>query len=186
MIAIQILWVNLATDGLPAIALAADPAAPDMMKRHPRPRKETIFTKPVVALMVLGGIWVATVTLGVFAWALNGGKQIPEAQGICFMTLNLVEFVAAFAFRSDRLSLFQIGVFKNRWLIGAVLVSFGMTLPLLYVPFLREVFNTYPLTFGDWAVIFVSALTILPVLEVGKMVIRRMSPQNHNMITLRS
>ncbi len=173
LIAIQILWVNLATDGLPAIALAADPAAPDIMERRPRPRGETIFTRPVVGLMVLGGIWIAVVTSFVFSWALRDGKATTEAQGLAFMTLILFEFFAAFSFRSDRLSLLKVGVFKNWWLVGAVLVSFLMTLPLLYVPFLQNVFHTYPLSGSDWGIIVAASLTIIPVLELGKLVIRR-------------
>ncbi|MDD5082747.1 MAG: calcium-transporting P-type ATPase, PMR1-type [Dehalococcoidales bacterium] len=176
LIAIQILWVNLATDGLPAIALALDPAAPDIMKRPPRPRSESVFTRPVIGLMVLGGVWIAVVTMGIFSWALGVGKSEIEAHCLVFMTLNIMEFFAAFVFRSDRLSIFQVGVKSNKWLIGAVLVSFGLTLPLLYVPFLQEVFHTYPLTSADWLIVVLSSASMLVVMELGKLVIRRLSP----------
>ncbi|MBI4304314.1 MAG: calcium-transporting P-type ATPase, PMR1-type [Chloroflexi bacterium] len=175
LIAIQILWVNLATDGLPAIALAADPAAPDIMKRKPRPRGQGIFSRSVVMLMLIGGAWIAAVSIGVFIWALGAGKSETEAQGIVFMTLIIMELFAAFGFRSDRLSLFQIGVFRNRWLIGAVLISFGMTVPLLYIPFLQDVFHTFPLGTADWVIIAIASFSILPVLEVAKLVIRRVN-----------
>ncbi len=177
LIAIQILWVNLATDGLPAIALAADPAAPDIMKRKPRPRTETIFTAPVTALIALGGIWSAVVNLGIFSWALREEKSLIEAQCLVFMTLIVIQFFKAFNFRSDRLSIFELGIFGNRWLIGAVVVSFGMTVPLLYVPFLQEVFNTYPLTVIDWAIVILSSASIFVVLEAGKLVIRWLNPR---------
>jgi Ca2+-transporting ATPase len=176
LIAIQILWVNLATDGLPAIALAADPAAPDIMKRRPRPRTETIFTPPVTALIAIGGVWSTVVNLGIFSWALGAGKSLIEAQCLVFMTLIVIQFFKAFNYRSDRLSVFEIGILGNKWLIGAVLVSFGMTLPLLYVPFLQETFNTYPLTMVDWIIVILSSASIFIVLEVGKLVIRRLSP----------
>jgi Ca2+-transporting ATPase len=174
LIAIQILWVNLATDGLPAIALAVDPAAPDIMKRKPRPRNQTIFTRPVVTLVVLGGIWSTVVNLGIFSWALGSGKSLIEAQCLVFMTLIIIQFFKSFNFRSDRLSILQIGILKNKWLIAAVLVSLGMTLPLLYVPFLQNIFHTYPLGLADWAIVVLTSSTIFGVLELGKLIIRKM------------
>jgi len=174
LIAVQILWVNLATDGLPAIALAVDPAAPDIMKRKPRPRNQTVFTKPVGALMIAGGIWVAAVSMYIFTSSLGAGKSLIEAQCLVFMTINMLEFFAAFGFRSDRLSILQVGPFKNRWLIAAVAVSFGMTVPLLYVPFLQKAFHTYPLTPVDWIIVVLASSTMLGIIELGKFVIRRL------------
>ncbi|MBI2836578.1 MAG: calcium-transporting P-type ATPase, PMR1-type [Chloroflexi bacterium] len=174
LIAIQILWVNLATDGLPAIALAADPSAPDIMSRRPRPRNESVFSRQVVGVMVMAGVWVAAVTMVVFIWAMRAGKEIEEAQGLVFITLIMLQLFASFGFRSDRLSIFRIGVFANRWLVAAVLISFGMTLPLLYIPFFQETFHTYPLPLADWAIVIVASLSVLPVLEIGKLVIRRL------------
>ncbi|MDO8715968.1 MAG: cation-translocating P-type ATPase [Dehalococcoidales bacterium] len=173
LIAIQILWVNLATDGLPAIALAVDPAAPDIMQRRPRPRNESVFTRPVLGLITVGGVWSMLVNVAIFVWAIRSGKSLIEAQGLVFMTLILIQFIKAFNYRSDRLSLFKIGILGNKWLIGAVLVSFGMTVPILYVPVLQEVFHTYPLPLVDWIIVLVSAATIFPVLEISKLVIRR-------------
>jgi Ca2+-transporting ATPase len=178
LIAIQILWVNLATDGLPAIALAVDPAAPDIMKRKPRPRNENIFIGPVGALVVLGGVWSAVVNLSIFVWALHDGKSLIEAQCLVFMTLIIIQFFKSFNFRSDRLSIFEVGFLKNKWLILAVLVSFGMTLPLLYVPFLQDVFHTYPLPWLDWVIVILSSVTILVVLEIGKLIIRWLTPSS--------
>jgi len=178
LIAIQILWVNLATDGLPAIALAVDPAAPDIMKRKPRPRNENIFVGPVGALVVLGGVWSAVVNLSIFVWALHDGKSLIEAQCLVFMTLIVIQFFKSFNFRSDRLSIFEVGFLKNKWLILAVLVSFGMTLPLLYVPFLQDVFHTYPLPWLDWVIVILSSVTIFVVLEIGKLIIRWLTPSS--------
>ncbi|MDO8578904.1 MAG: cation-translocating P-type ATPase C-terminal domain-containing protein [Dehalococcoidales bacterium] len=175
LIAIQILWVNLATDGLPAIALAVDPAAPDIMKRQPRPRNESIFTRRVLGLITIGGVWSMLVNISIFVWALRSGKSLVEAQGLVFMTLILIQFIKAFNYRSDRLSLFKVGVFSNKWLIAAVLVSFGMTVPILYVPVLREVFNTYPLPMADWIIVVLAAVSVFPVLEVSKLLLHRNS-----------
>lgn len=174
LIAIQILWVNLATDGLPAIALAVDPAAPDIMKRQPRPRNESIFTRPVLGLITIGGVWSMVINVAIFTWAIRSGKSLIEAQGLVFMTLIIIQFIKAFNYRSDRLSLFKIGILGNKWLVGAVLVSFAMTVPILYVPVLQEVFHTYPLPLVDWVIVLLSSFTIFPVLEISKLVIRRL------------
>jgi Ca2+-transporting ATPase len=178
LIAIQILWVNLATDGLPAIALGVDPAAPDIMRRRPRLRSETVFNRPVLSLMVLGGVWIALVTLAMFVWGIRTGRTEEETHCLVFMTINIMEFFAAFVFRSERLSIFQIGVFSNRWLNLAVLASFGLTLPLLYVPVLQEVFHTYALPWADWVILILASVTIVVVLEIGKLIIRWVSPSS--------
>ncbi len=170
LIAIQILFVNLATDGLPAIALAVDPPEPDIMLRPPRPRGQTIFTSPVVRLMLLGGIWTFVLTLGVFIWALNSGRSMLEAQGLCFITLIFIEFACALNFRSEKHSLFKLGFFTNRWLLLAILASFIMCILVIYVPFLQGPFNTYGLGINDWLIVVGLAATIFPVLEIAKLI----------------
>jgi len=104
LVAIQILWVNLATDGLPAIALSVDPAEPDIMRQKPRDPKQSIFTRPVIILMCIGGVWSAGVTLWIFIWALNLSGGLLEAQSMVFVTLVIIQFFKAFNYRSDRLT----------------------------------------------------------------------------------
>jgi len=89
------------------------------------------------------------------------------------MTLILIQLFKAFNFRSDHLHVFEIGLFSNRWLVLSVAISFLISLPLLYVPFLQGVFNTYPLSGQDWLIVVLSSLTVFPVLEIGKAIIRR-------------
>lgn len=173
LVAIQILWVNLVTDGLPALALSVDPPAPDIMKKPPRSRNENVFTVPVTSLIILGGTWSMVVNLGIFIWAIGDGKGLVEAQCLVFMTLILIQLFKAFNFRSDHLHVFEVGLFSNRWLVLSVAISFLISLPLLYVPFLQGVFNTYPLSGQDWLIVVLSSLTIFPVLEIGKAIIRR-------------
>lgn len=175
LIAIQILWVNLATDGLPAVALAVDPATPDIMKRPPRLRNESIFTRPVIALITIGGVWSMVVNIAIFVWALREGKSLIEAQSLVFATLIIIQFFKAFNYRSDRLSILEMGFFKNKWLVLAILWEICLFLLIVYVPVLQEVFNTYPLPLADWIIVLVSAFTIFPVLEISKLVIRRLS-----------
>ena len=138
--AVQILYVNLATDGLPALALAVDPPEKDLMKRKPRDPRTGIFTRPVVTLMVLGGIWSTLVNLGLFIWALNSGRSLEEAMTMTFVSLVLIQFFKAYNFRSDRHSVL-IKPFANKWLNTAILLGMVLLVLIIYVPFLHEAFQ---------------------------------------------
>jgi Ca2+-transporting ATPase len=177
LVAIQLLYVNLATDGLPAIALSVDPPDLDIMRQKPRPRSQTIFTAPVMRYLAGAGIWTALVTLAVFLWALDSGKDPLEAQGVCFLTLILIEFFNAFNCRSLEYSLFKIGPFSNRWLIWAILFTMAMTAPIFYVPFLEEIFHVHALTLTDWIVAILSASTIFIVVEIYKLISSWLRPK---------
>ncbi len=173
LIAVQILLVNLITDGLPALALAFDPADPDIMQQKPRPRGESIFTKPVVILMSIGGVWSCLVNLGIFKWALDTGKGMVEAQSLCFLTLITIQLFKAYNFRSDKKSIFKIGMFKNKWLNLAVLSQIVLLWAIVEVPLFNTLFNTFPLTLSEWLIVILISGTIFPVLEIGKFFIRR-------------
>jgi Ca2+-transporting ATPase len=172
LVAIQILYVNLATDGLPALALSIDPAEPDIMEHKPRPKGQGIFTKPVVTLMTIGGIWSCLVNLAIFKWALDEGRGMIEAQCLCFLTLVLIQFFKAYNFRSDKQSIFKIGFFKNKWLNLAILWECILLGLLVYIPFLQEPFRTFSLRAYDWVIVILLALTIFPVLEISKTILR--------------
>jgi Ca2+-transporting ATPase len=170
--AVQILYVNLATDGLPALALSVDPAEPDLMRRPPRSRREGIFSRPVVTLIAVGGAWSALTTLGLFLWAHSSGKPLTEAMTMTFVTLVLIEFFKAYSFRSDRNSVFA-RPFANRWLNLAVAWELVLVALVINVPFLQDAFGTQSLPLEDWLLIALVACTIVPVLEVAKLVLRR-------------
>jgi Ca2+-transporting ATPase len=172
LVAIQILWVNLATDGLPAIALSVDPPDPDLMKEKPRPRGQGVFTREVVILMVVGGLWSALVNLGVFKWALDAGRGMLEAQALCFLTLVMIQFFKAYNFRSDKQSIFKIGFFKNRWLNITILWEIALLVVIVYVPALQGSFHTFNLSGFDWLLVFLLAATVFPVLELTKAIFR--------------
>ncbi len=184
LIAIQILWMNLATDGLPAIALSVDPAEPDIMKQKPRPRGQGVFSRPVLILMLVGGLWEALVNLGLFKWALDSGFGRPytleEAQGLVFLSLVVIQFFAAFNFRSDRHSLFEIGFFGNKWLNLAVIWQVLLQALIVYVPLLQGPFHTFSLGISEWALVILLAATIFPVLELTKVFIRWWDRKKHS------
>jgi Ca2+-transporting ATPase len=170
--AVQILYVNLATDGLPALALAVDPPEPDLMRRPPRDPRGGIFSRPVVALMAVGGAWSAGVNIALFAWALGSGRALAEAMSMAFLSLVLIQFLKAFHYRSDRWSVLR-RPFANRWLNLAIAWELLLLALILYVPALRTPFGTFPLTFGDWLIVVATAFTISPVLELTKWLVRR-------------
>jgi Ca2+-transporting ATPase len=178
LIAIQILYVNLATDGLPAIALSMDPPDPDIMRHKPRPRHQTIFTAPVLRYLAGAGVWTALVTLGVFLWALNVGKDPLEAQSMCFVTLILVQFFNAFNCRSLEHSLFKIGITTNRWLLLAIAWECVMLGLVIYLPVLQGPFNTYSLAFIDWVIAILSASTIFIAAEIYKLISSLLRPKD--------
>ena len=170
--AVQILYVNLATDGLPALALAVDPPEEGLMQRPPRNPRKGIFTRPVVLLMLVGGVWSAIVNLGLFVWALSSGRSVQEAMTMTFVSLVLIQFFKAYNFRSDRLSVFH-QPFANKWLNLAIVWELVMLGFILYVPLLERTFGTFPLTVIDWVIIVAAALTVSPVLELTKWIERR-------------
>jgi Ca2+-transporting ATPase len=170
--AIQILYVNLATDGLPALALAVDPPESDLMRRPPRDPRTGIFTRPVVTLMLVGGLWSALINLGLFVWALNSGRGVQEAMTLTFVSLVLIQFFKAYNFRSDRHSVLQ-GTFSNKWLNIAIVWELFMLALILYVPLLERTFGTVGLPLNDWLIIIAAAFTLSPVLEAAKWMERR-------------
>ncbi len=170
--AVQILYVNLATDGLPALALAVDPPEADLMKRKPRNPRIGIFTRPVVALMVLGGVWSTIVNLALFIWALNSGRSLEEAMTMTFVSLVLIQFFKAYNFRSDRNSVWN-KPFANKWLNLAIIWELVLLSLIVYLPFLHDAFGTYALPLTDWLIIAGLAATVAPVLELAKWVIRK-------------
>jgi len=174
LVAIQILFVNLITDGLPAIALAVDPPDPDIMKQKPRPRNQGIFTRPVLFLILIGGVWSCLVNVGIFKWALDSGRSMLEAQGLCFVSLIIIQFFKAYNFRSDKHSIFKIGFFGNKWLNLSILGEILLLLIIIYWPSLHEPFRTFSLTASDWLRVVLLSSTIFPIIEFSKFLVRRL------------
>jgi Ca2+-transporting ATPase len=170
--AVQILYINLATDGLPALALAVDPPEADLMRRPPRNPRTGIFTRPVITLMSVGGVWSALVNMGLFAWALNSGRSLAEAMTMTFVSLVLIQFFKAYNFRSDRHSALD-RPFANKWLNLAIVWELILLALIVYLPFLHEPFGTFSLPLTDWLIVIALAFTVSPVLEVAKWMERR-------------
>ncbi len=180
LIALQILWVNLTTDGLPALALGVDPKAPDLMSRPPRPPEEGVFTRSVNGLLGVIALYLTLVLIPLFAYyyygnpgALADPEKLIRAQTMVFITLVLAELVNAFNCRSDHLSLATVGVFPNRFLLVSVALSFLMMLAVIQWEPLARLFHTMPLSLSDLAIAVGLALTLIPVVEAAKWWLRR-------------
>jgi len=165
--AVQVLYVNLATDGLPALALAVDPPEPDLMQRPPRDPRTGIFTRPVLTLTILGGVWSMLVNVSLFVWALGSDRGAAHAVTMTFVSLVLIQFFKAYNFRSDRHSVL-VRPFANRWLNLAIAWELAALTAVLYLPVLNVPFGTYPLPLEDWAIVVAAAFTVSPVLEAAK------------------
>ena len=159
---IQILFVNLATDGLPAIALGVDPADKDIMRQTPREKNEGIFARGLWEKIIVRGCLIGICTLLSFMVGRYYGMDLATCRTIALCTLVMSQLLHVFECRSERHSIFEINVLTNPYLLGAVLVSITMICGILYIPFLRGVFNTVALNLGQWLlVIFFSGIIFL-------------------------
>jgi Ca2+-transporting ATPase len=170
--AVQILYVNLATDGLPALALSVDPPEDDLMEQAPRNTNSGVFTRSVVTLMIVGGVWSTVVNLTLFTWALESGRSVTLAMSMTFVSLVLIEFIKAYNFRSDRHSMFH-RPFANKWLNLAILWEVALLVFIMSFEPLHEPFGTSPLSQTDWLITLIPALSLSPVLELTKWLISR-------------
>jgi len=173
LVALQILVVNLVTDGLPALALAVEPGERGIMRRPPRDPKRSIFDKTMVNYLLGIGFWTMLTSLGIFLWAINSGRSPLEAQCLCFVTLVSVELFNCFNCRSERLSLFRMNPFGNKWLLAAVASSWAIAVAIVYAPFLQGPFHTYSMSLQDWGIVLLAGVSVLIPVEIAKLIMAR-------------
>ena len=158
LLPIQILWVNLVTDGLPAMALGVEPPEPGIMKRKPRSKNESIFAHHLALTICSRGIYIAVITIATFllAWgwsAAQGTEGLHLARTMAFTTLVFAQLFYVFECRSEKLSPFELGFGKNKFLLAAVCFSILMQLSVIYLPFFQDIFKTVPLQPWHWLLI---------------------------------
>lgn len=164
LLPIQILWVNLATDGLPAIALGLDPPEKDIMMRRPRGAKDNIFSHGLLKLIVTRGVFIGLSTLSVFVSILYFSNNVELARTSAFMTLVITQLIHVFECKSETRNIFEISLFNNIPLVLAVLCSSIMVLAVVYVPVLQGIFDTVALGISEWFIIVGFSL-IVPILS---------------------
>ena len=163
LLPIQILWMNLVTDGFPALALAVDSKSPDLMKQPPRRPDARLLDSGTLLAIGAQGVMLAAIALGAFAYSLYGlHQEVEQARTVVFSVMVVAQLVHAFNCRSERLSLFQVGLWTNRPLLLAFSLSLGIQFAVLTVPAAARVFKIAPLPIEDWVIM--GALGFLPFL----------------------
>jgi Ca2+-transporting ATPase len=171
LLPIQILWINLVTDGFPALALASEKAEDDIMKRPPRPSTESLFSDGVGFHIVWVGLLMAGITLGVQAWALH--HNLAHWQTMVFTVLSFSQLGHVLAVRSSRTFLLKQGLFSNLPLIIIVFLTFLLQLIVIYLPFMNAVFKTQPLSFLEFGICVLGAVFLFHAIELEKWIRHR-------------
>jgi len=171
LLPLQILWMNLVTDGLPALALGVEPAERDLMRRPPASSEESIFGRGLVAFVLVMGVVMSLISLGIGLFAYRSGD--PAWQTLLFTTLIFSQVILALEVRSEKTSLLTLGLLTNPLMVAAFLSTVGLQVAVVYVPFLQRVFSTSPLGARDVGIAFGAGLAVLVAVEAWKSVLRR-------------
>ncbi len=167
LLPIHILWINLVTDGLPGLALAAEPEEEGIMKKPPRHPQESIFSHGMSAHIIWVGLLMGAVSLFTQAWSIKTGHA--HWQSMVFTVLCLSQMGHVLAIRSERESLFSQGLLSNKPLIGAFALTFALQMATIYVPFLNPIFKTEPLTMGELMLTLIMSSVVFFAVEAEKM-----------------
>ena len=170
LLAIHILWINLVTDGLPGLALASEPAEANIMKRPPRKPKENIFSNGMGRHILWVGFLMGITTIGIQYWAIKSGET--HWQTMAFTVLCFSQMGHVMAIRSDRESLFKIGLFSNKPLLGALFLTVVLQLILIYSPFFNGIFKTQPLSMYELGITLVVSTVVFWAVELEKWIFR--------------
>lgn len=168
---IHILWINLVTDGLPALALSMEPEERNIMMRPPRRPGESVFSGGLGYHAVWVGLLMAGVVLSLQAWAIHSGDT--HWQTMVFATLCLLQLGHVLAIRSETESLFVQGIFTNKPLLLSVAATFLLQLATIYIPFLNPIFKTEPLTMKELVIVLILSTAVFMAVEIEKMIKRK-------------
>jgi Ca2+-transporting ATPase len=172
LLPIHILWINLVTDGLPGLALAAEPAEENILKRPPRKTDESIFAGTVGIHILWVGLLMGAVCVVAQAWAIHMDND--KWQTMVFTILSVTQMGHAMAIRSDFKSLFKLGVFGNKKLVMAVLLTLGLQMTIIYVPFFQDIFRTESLTLKELLICIGLSSIVFWAVEIEKWIKRKM------------
>lgn len=169
LLPLQILWINLATDVIPALSLALDPGEPDLMRRPPKKREEDVITRENRYQILLYGILMAMGVFGVYFWSLwLHSSEISRATEMGFHTLVISQLLFVINVRKGSILRNPEQIWSNPWLLGGVLVSMIMQVSITFIPIFQEVLDIVPLSFGEWSVIYCGALVPTTIAQLRK------------------
>jgi Ca2+-transporting ATPase len=171
LLPIHILWINLVTDGLPGLAFTAEPGEPGNMRRPPRHPEESIFAHGMWQHIIWVGLFVGGISIASQAWAISRGVEY--WQTVVFTVLTISQLFHSMAVRSERQSLFTIGVTSNLPMLGAVLLTVALQMAVIYSPLLQPIFKTQPLPLYDLGVCLALSSLVLVAVEIEKVLVRR-------------
>lgn len=176
---VHLLWINLVTDTLPAIALGVEPAEPGVMKHKPRGRKSSFFSGGVMGAIIYQGIFQTLLVLGVYGWALlfpehagNNHAIHEDALTMAYATLGLIQLVHAFNVKSVYQSIFTVGLFKNKLFNWAIPVAFVLLMATIAIPGFNEFFHVSQLSLTQWGAVIVGSLLMVVLVEIVKAIQR--------------
>lgn len=169
LLPVQILWMNLVTDGMTAVALGVEPAERDVMRRPPRALNAPFLERRNIVMLLFLGSYIALATLWIFHHYL-ATQDVALAQTVAFSAIVIMEKMNVFNFRSLRWPMYKVGFFSNPWLLLAWGVTVGAQVAAVYFPPLQQMLHTVPLRLEDWGLIFAVALPIFIVMELYKII----------------
>jgi len=173
LLPVQILWINLVTDGLPGLALVAEPADKNIMKRPPRSPKENLFAGGIVIRILYTGAIIAAASLLIQYWAVKQGFDVKTQHTMVFATLCFVQLGNALSVRSVYHAIFCKEIFANKGMWGAILLTMALQMAIIYVPFLHPIFKTTYLDIKAMAAIFIVTITAVLFIELWKLIIKK-------------
>jgi len=180
LVAVQILWINLLTDGLPALALGIDEPDSNIMEKKPRSKNEHLMTTYNIITMTSIALLMMIITLTIFNKS-NPSINAKYAQTMAFTTLMMLQMFNVLNSTSENESIFKKGIFSNRWLWVAIICSISLQLAIIYIPIMAKLFKVVKLTFNDWIFITLASSSVLVLAEIIKLIMRKHSTK-HNII----
>ncbi|MBC7889827.1 MAG: cation-translocating P-type ATPase [Ferruginibacter sp.] len=184
LLPIHILWINLVTDGLPGLALVAEPAERDIMDRPPRPPKENLFAGGLISRILMTGSLMTIAAIFIQWWTMNQAYDVKTQQTAVFTTLCFVQLGNALSVRSVYHSMFSAGIFANRGMWGAIILTVVLQLLIVYVPFLQIIFKTAPLDWHVMGVILLVVLGCITCIELLKLISKRKYSKHQDATTI--
>ena len=173
LLAGQVLWMNLVTDGFPDIALATEPAGDGVLDRPLPRRHQTFLTPNVLFFTLVSALVMCTVTFGLFAWSWGNSGDLTRARTVAFTAMCFFQLWNVFNLRSETVSLFRLGLRSNMYVVWAVAASFLLQLAVIYLPFLNRIFRVVPLDWKEMAIILAVTVLVIPAVEGYKWLLRR-------------